>query len=364
MASTMNKPWTAWALLMTASLGTAQERVTTLPRPTSYGVDAASLPAPTAAANAQGSAQSLLASPPVVETVPQLPPIGAAPPATPFYRRFRADLVEAAVLFPIVYQSRNAVVPVGGTIGDVDVRLPTASLGVTAPVIVNFQFDADRYGELNFSYKLLAGEGNRLVFGLDPEGLAVLRSRLDMNVVDLTFAHAGYRPLWNLLWFDNRDPIKPLWGMRWDVGARLATVFHDSQLDGPTIERRVSSFFIGGGPHIGLTLHRVLGDTGLEAFWHTDFGSHLGTVNQQFSELVTDGLGNPQGYGYIRRQDFRWVPSLRSEAGLGGSGWLTSRGEWRLAYQFEQWWGVGSAGSTSPADLVTHGAVLRWRFHY
>lgn len=352
--------WIAMVGIVTACPGMAQERVTTLPRPAQYSANAEPLPAPTN----NGSAQSLLASPPVVETVPQLPPVGAAPASVPFYRRFRAELVEAAVLFPIVHQSRNALVPVSGGIGDVDVRLPTASLGVTAPVILNFQFDASRYGELNFSYKLLAAEGNRLVFGLDPEGLAVLRSRLDMNVVDLTFASAGYRPLWNMLWFDHRDPIKPLWGMRWDLGARVATLFHDSRLTGPTLTRQVSSFFVGGGPHVGLTIHRVLGETGLEAFLHTDFGSNLGTVNQQFSELVTDGLGNPLGYGYVHRQDFRWVPTLRSEAGVGGPGLITSRGEWRLAYQFEQWWGVGSVGSASPADLVTHGAVLRWRLRY
>jgi len=346
-------------ILALACLVHAQERVTTLPRPTQYTIQE-----PATGGTGSGSAQSLLASPPVAEAVPQLPPIGAAPPSVPFYRRFRAELVEAALVFPIVHQSRNALVPVSGGIGDVDVRLPTASLGVSAPLILNFQFDADRFGELNFSYKLLVGEGQRLVIGLDPMGLAVLRSRLDMNVVDLTFASAGYTPLWNLLWFDHRDPQKPLWGVRWDLGARLATWFHDSRLDGPTITRRVSSSFIGGGPHVGLTLHRVLGDTGIEAFLHSDFGTNLGSVNQQFSELVTDGLGNPLGYGYVRREDFRWVPTLRAEAGLGGSGLLTNRAEWKMAYQFEQWWGIGSAGSTSPADLVTHGAVLRWRYRY
>lgn len=348
----------AMAALAVVAVSLAQERVTTLPRPTALAAQETSKPP-----NGVSPAQSLLASPPVAETVPQLPPIGAAPPSVPFYRRFKAELVEAALLFPIVYQSRQATVPVSGGIGDVDVRLPTASLGVTAPLILNFQFDAQRYGELNLSYKLLVGEGNQLVFGLDPDGVGVLRSRLDMNVVDLTFASAGYRPLWNLLSFDNQDPEKPTWGVRWDLGARVATFFHDSRFVGPSITRNVSSFFVGGGPHVGLTLHRVLGDTGLEAFLHADFGTNFGTVNQQFSELVSDA-GGPIGYGYLRREDFRWVPTLRGEAGLGGSGLLTNRAEWRVAYQFEQWWGVGSAGSTSPADLITHGAVLRWRYRY
>src|SRR5205823_4602996 len=98
--------------------------------------------------------------PPVLDTAPQLPSVGGpCPPADSFERRVHADLLEVAILFPVVYQSLTAPVP-GGALGTGIVRLPTASLGIAAPFIGHIQFDAWRYGELDLSYKLLAAEGN------------------------------------------------------------------------------------------------------------------------------------------------------------------------------------------------------------
>lgn len=343
-----------FAVLLAAAAVRAQAPtlVTTLPRPKELA-PAAQLPdEPPAPA------------PAIFDTAPPLPPIGALtgempgviiPPDAPFYRRIRADLLELAVMFPTINQNLNAVVDVGGV--PTNATLPTASLGFTAPVLLNAQIHAWRYGVINVGYRMLVAEGSEVLGGFDPGGPANLRSRLDMNTVDVTFTSSGYGPLWNLLWFVNNDPIRPLWGLRWDVGGRFTTFFFDSTAAGPTVTRHVSSHFIGGGPHVGLRLHRLLGDSGVALFSRADFGINMGSVRQQFSEE------SGGAFGYAARSATRAVPTLIASAGLGADPPLTRLGRWEVGYQFEQWWGIGDTDG-SRLDLLSHGVMLRWLYNY
>src|SRR5262249_10850526 len=178
-----------------------------------------------------------------------------------------------------------------------------APLGVAAPFIANIQFDLPRYGEMNLRYKLLSAEGDAVLLGFDPSGsAAVMRSRLDMNVVDLTFARSGYDRLWTMLWFVNDEPQKPLWGLTWDLGGRFATVFYDTTAFGTQRARHVSNFFVGGGPLLGLQVHRLLGENGLKLFGRVEFGANMGTSRQQFSQLDLDAAGAPLGFGYAAHE--------------------------------------------------------------
>jgi hypothetical protein len=382
----LNVRWLLSAALVLAPLAAhAQDRtVTTLPRPTgTYWQVSDSQPSQPPA------------SPPPVTLVPQNPPPAPVPiPASPpgpapgpppafidapgtdsppsifddgtypaFGRRVRADVIEAAILFPIVYQNLNAALAVPG-VGAFVATLPSSSLGVSAPLIANIQFGLPRWGELNLDYKLLSAEGNSILLGFDPGGgVAFLRSRLDMNVVDLSFAGSGYGPMWNLLWFLNKDPQKPVWGLRWDIGARFETIFYDSTAVGPQRMRHVSDFFVGGGPRVGLTLHRLLGDTGMNLFTRVDVSPNLGSSHQQFSQLDVTAAGAPIGFGYADNTSFRAVTMLSVLAGLGGEALMTQRGRWQVGYQFEEWFNFGSGGGSN-ADLVTHGLVLRWQYNY
>jgi len=345
-------------LAVAAAHGQAPTKVTSLPRPRDWGT-AAQLPAdaPAVLLPPEGA-------PPLVPvgSIPAGPPVVAIDPNAPFYRRFRAELLELAILFPNVSQTLGADVDVGGLFNS-DVRLPTASLGFTAPVILNLQYDAYRYGKLNLGYRGIFAEGSEALLTLDPNGPAALRSRLDMHIIDLTFASSGFGPLWNLLWFVNEDPRKPDVGLRWDLGARFATFFFDSTAIGPTVERHISSSFIGGGPHVALKLHKLLGDSGVSLFGRADLGMNMGTVRQKFSELARDAGGNPLGFGFTERDSTRAVPTLIADIGLGGEPPFTRRGQWEFAYQYEQWFGIADAGP-SRGDLVNHGFVLRWFCQY
>jgi hypothetical protein len=371
-----NLRWILSAGLMLAALTAhAQDRgaVTTLPRPTgNYW-----LVSDTQQEQQPGPLllppQGTPASPPPVAPGP--PPVLLDQPAPgttimeedgaypPFHHRVKADLLEAAILFPIVFQDLNNSVNVPG-VGAFAARLPSVPLGIASPLIANIQFDLPRWGELNLRYRLLAAEGDGAVLGFDPSGTAAaIRSRLDMNVVDLTFARAGYGPLSNMLWFINDDPQKPLWGLTWDVGARFATVFYDTTALGATRGRHVSNFFIGGGPIVGMELHRLIGERGMKLFARADFGVNMGSSEQQFSQIDLTVAGAPLGFGYAAQDSFRAVPTLAVLAGIGGPSTVTRRGSWQVGYQFEEWFNFGN-GNGSTADLVTHGVVLRWQYKY
>ena len=50
--------------------------------------------------------------------------------------------------------------------------------------------------------------------------------------------------------------------IRWEVGAKLTTIFFDSQVDGAFIGQATSNYFIGAGPTVALYLVRELPSTG------------------------------------------------------------------------------------------------------
>ena len=61
-----------------------------------------------------------------------------------------------------------------------------------------------------------------------------------------------------------------LWSMRWEVGGRLATIYHDSQGVWSMLGQKTSNFFIGAGPQAALDLTREIPDTGFALFSRLD----------------------------------------------------------------------------------------------
>src|SRR5262249_31338475 len=203
-------------------------------------------------------------------------------------------------------------------------------------------------GELYLRYELRTAEGNAVLLGFDPSGgAAPLRSRPDMNIIDFTFPRARYGRLWDLLWFVNGGPPKTQWGGSWGAGARLAAVFYDLTALGAQRGRHVSDFFVGGGPLIGLQLHRLLGESGLKLLGRVDVGVNMGTSHQQFSQLEVSPAGAPTGFGYAASESFRAVPTLAVLAGLGGDAMMTRRGSWQAGYQFGEWFNFGRGGGSA-----------------
>src|SRR5262249_39835101 len=137
----------------------------------------------------------------------------------------------------------------------------------------------------------------------------------------------------------------------------------DSHAFGPTLEREESNYFIGGGPHVGLTLTRTLGDSGVYLLAKADSGVMMGGATQQFSELARDLAGNPLGFGYTSRGRVQTSPTLAAMLGAGGDLPFLPRGRWQLGYQFEQWWSIGNFPGTF-ADLRSHGVIIKMTYDY
>lgn len=283
----------------------------------------------------------------------------------PRSRGVSATPAELAVLFPDLCQRLFAPVTVG-TLYTVGAELPSARLHFAATALFNLRFNLGDIGEFGVAYRLLASEGDGLVTGVDPVGLAILRTRLDMHVIDLNYYASQDVGLW---WWagraipDDRDLYEaPRWNVRWDMGTRLASVFFDSRAMGPTVHRRVSNHYFGAGPRVGLSLTRRLGDWNLRLFGRVDASALMGYVNQQFSESVV--LGNvPLGYGYTSQGVGQGVPTLTAQLGLTNAVPFTRLGIWQIGYQYEQWWMVANAGA-STGNLLLQGLFARWMLQY
>ncbi len=81
---------------------------------------------------------------------------------------------------------------------------------------------------------------------------AVLKSRLDLNIVDLDYISRELS-----LW--------PKWDMTWRFGGRTGWIYFDSRADEPfaaaaagsgVFEQRTSDSFVGFGPHGGVVVDR------------------------------------------------------------------------------------------------------------
>src|SRR5207237_4286724 len=91
---------------------------------------------------------------------------------------------------------------------------------------------ADNLGSLMLTYRFLTTEGNPVVADFDPMGDGALRSRLDMQIVDLDYVSRHHK-------------CCPDFDFRWLAGVRLATVFFDSEVIGGLAELRTSNHFFG-----------------------------------------------------------------------------------------------------------------------
>jgi hypothetical protein len=273
---------------------------------------------------------------PLLQGDPLLDPSHSPPPG--WYAA-----VEFGIVGPHIKNRLTAGVPLG-TVTE-QVQLPTADLDWTvAPRFeVGYRF-AQGFGDLLVSYRTLRSEGRDTLVNFDL-GDGLLRSRLDVNVIDLDYASREFS-------------LGPCWDMKWKAGVRLANIFFDSRADGLILAERTSNHFFGAGPHAGLDLWRFIGTKGLAVFGRLEGAVAIGDIDQGFEEVVLTSNGTVLG-GAANVHGVQAVPVLGVEAGVG---WCPSGpGHWlRLAagYQFERWWYVGTAGDSS-AELTVQGVFLR-----
>ncbi|HXG10234.1 MAG TPA: Lpg1974 family pore-forming outer membrane protein, partial [Gemmataceae bacterium] len=292
--------------------------------------------------------------PPVVEPPPAIPALPVVNPPG-WFAAIELDLVK-----PHIKNRLQATVPLDDLF-NVRLHLPTAELAWTvAPRFeVGYRLP-DELGELLVSYRFLVTEG--CVRGSSADDLffsrGSLKSRLDLQVIDLDYAHREYA-------------LGPSWDMKWKFGVRLANLFFDSRTavrftdlevaDDFTAGARTSNYFFGAGPHVGLDLWRRFGGTGLALFGRLEGALVVGRIHQAFEEVFRfDDLALG---GATSLDQAQAVPVLNVQAGLGWTPAWQPGVRFAAGYQYEHWWYVGHIGD-SRAELWDQGVFFRAEYKY
>jgi hypothetical protein len=286
-------------------------------------------------------------------------------------RKF-AFTMETQLLFPAIHQHLSAPITVPGFYNDI-AHLPSADQDLAGAFLFNLRTKAFG-GEIGVTYRLLASEGRGFLDGFDPNGPADFRSRLDMHQIDLDYSTRSWvfgpssiagrtanSATDFLCWLNGTSA--PLWTVQFDLGARLASIYFDSQASGDMFDRHITNYFFGAGPHVGLHLARNLGTSRFAIIGRLDAGAVFGGVHQQFRDMVFDNTSTLIGFGYTDRHQAQAIPVLIAEIGLGARPGPSAWGQWQIGYQFEQWWALGG-GSGSNSDIINQGFFARWIISY
>jgi hypothetical protein len=270
--------------------------------------------------------------------------------------------VEVEIAAAHVKNRLTDIVQVGTRTPDT-VHVPPATLDWTgAPRFeVGYRLPSG-FGEFAVAYRFLTSEGTGTVFG--PDALAAVKSRLDINIVDLDYTS---REFFTFQW--------PYCAMRWRFGVRWADAFFDARAVQPfaaaaagtgIFETYASNNFWGVGPHAGLELARRWDSSGLALVGRVDGATLLGRLRQNFSETSTTvGANGPFLAGSTRQSVSQDVPIITAFLGLR---WQPPRYPSvgiSAGYEYEYWWNVGRNSSTSSrGELSDQGILLRAEFNF
>jgi hypothetical protein len=265
---------------------------------------------------------------------------------------------ELEFVWPSVKNQLSATVTFPNGTSDT-LHVPQTSLDFTVSPQFEFGYHLpDSLGDLLFGYQFLVTEGRG-----DGEvgfGAASVRSRLDINQVDLDYATATYSPL-------------PLYALKFRIGARLAAIYLDSEASNALNSQEASNYFLGAGPSATIDFERrfkELPELGL--YLRLDGAVLTGQVRQQFREDL--GIGTPgQEDAFFEFQKTQTTGQLTLQFGFIYHPLGVSNDRLRITggYEFEQWWGVGKLnGTTAPANvssdanITAQGIFLRGEYDF
>lgn len=275
-------------------------------------------------------------------------------PYDPFFApRFRKPgffaSLELAVVQPQIHSSLAAPVLVNGLPRNVSVPFTNQDWTGSPRLELGYRFP-EGAGSLVAAYRSVVSQGTANLYGFDPKGPAFLRSRLNMNIVDVGYASPEM-------------PFAPLWNFRWDLGARIGTVYYDSRAQGMVLNERVANNFVGAGPHVGLNVRRYFeAAPGFSLYGRLDGAVVVGNSTQSYERIRQTHFGTVSGAS--RFSDSNSVPVLGAQVGLSYAPpndphWF----RFSLGYLFEEWFGVGNAGQ-SHGDVLFQGFFFRGEFNY
>jgi hypothetical protein len=222
------------------------------------------------------------------------------------------------------------------------------------------------FGAVAVAYRGFATQGTN--FGPSPTGIASLKSRLDLNVIDFDYNSWEFS-----LW--------PNWDMKWFVGTRLTYLYYDASAQGPGILQEpegeaaagggvfgtaTSNSYVGFGPHFGLELSRKLAESGLAIVGCIDSAIELGRIRQGFFEQskLLDTSGLPL-VGQTRESSSQAVPMINTQLGVSWQppGWHDVH--LFAGYEYEYWWNAGRLSKgLSRGELSDQGVALRAEFNF
>jgi hypothetical protein len=257
--------------------------------------------------------------------------------------------IEVGILVPHIKSHLTDAVVITSDFTDM-VTLPIASLNWTASprVELGYRFD-EGADEVRLAYQSLESERTGIVPDFDPFGDGTLRSRVNVNLLDLDYAQE------RRVVVDDLALCSVLQGR---IGVRLAGVFFDTRAVGAILEQRVSNNFFGAGPHAGLDVYQGLPLSDLSLFARVQGAIALGQTRQSFEEAFF--FSNFVGGGATTERLTQALPMLDVQAGLTWAPWWSKRGvHFTAGYQFQSWWFVGEARSGSEASLTAQGLFLR-----
>lgn len=233
-------------------------------------------------------------------------------------------------------------------------------------------------GELTLSWQSITSSGEAILLGYDPlaamflgymkkardkdeRGLvpalamraspstnAILTSRVDAQLVDLTYAHE--------VWRDTRG-IGSGPSLKVKLGGRLGTFFNDDRAISVGYDQWVSNYFLGAGPIVGLRgdvpgLGERAGERQGRLYLGVDGGVLFGEATQRFRE--TD-LYAPVAYRETAVTADQSVPFLSVEVGSTSHFGVEDRFGTTFGFRYSQFWNVGSVG---PSNLDLNAFTL------
>jgi hypothetical protein len=279
---------------------------------------------------------------------PELPPVG-----------WFAGL-DLGIIGPHIKNRLIDAVQING-LAPTTVHLPTAPLEWTvAPRIeIGYRLPSG-FGAFALGYRFFGTDGSETILG--PDGPAGLRSRLDLNVLDLDYQS------WEMsLW--------PNWEMKWWFGLRQVNIYFDSQENesfaaaaagSGIFAARTTNHFLGWGPHYGLELDRHLGSSGLSWVIWADGATLLGRTVQHYQATSTLlGPGGQPLVGLTTESNPQTVPVLSFFSGVA---WQPPRFpslRFSVGYNYEYWWNVGRISTGIPrAEMSDQRVLLRGEFNF